>query len=140
VTRSSEAVFQAKSLQEQIVKLKPTGAVADAIKSFNAKVSAVLDGPENAPANGPKAPALSDVNSNAYDLYKGVGQVDAAPTLAQVADTTKTEHDLSTVLTQWDQVIKTDLPAINAQLKQSGLPELNPQQKPENGENQGNEE
>ena len=113
---------------------------SDKLSGNNGPNRSALYHPENPPANAPKPSALSDVNSNAYDLYKGVGQVDAAPTPAQVADTTKTERDLTIVLTQLDQVIKTDLPAINMQLKQAGLTELNPQQKPEHGENQGNEE
>jgi hypothetical protein len=140
VSRSSEAVFQAKSLQEQMEKLKPTGDVAGALKAFQAKVSTALDGPENHSPNAPKPPTLSDVNGSAYDLYKNVSQVNASPTAAQVASASKTEEDLATVLAQWAQVIKTDLPAVNVQLKQAGLPELNPQQKPESGENQRNEE
>ena len=140
VTSSSEAVLQAKSIQEQTTKLKPTGALADTVKAFEAKVTALLDGPENPPANAPKPPSLSDVNENAYSIYKMVGQVDAAPTPAQVADTTKVEHDLSTLLNQWTSVLKGDLPTLNSQLKLAGLPEINPQQKPQDGENQGNEE
>src|SRR6185369_182469 len=65
-SRSSEAVLQIKSVQEQIKKLQPSGAVAEALKNFSAKVDAALDGPENPPANAPKPVALGDVNGNAY--------------------------------------------------------------------------
>jgi photosystem II stability/assembly factor-like uncharacterized protein len=140
VNRSSVAVLRAKSLQEQVAKLKPTGALADSVKTFNGKISAVLEGPENPPANAAKPPSLSDVNENAYSIYKMVGQVDAGPTPAQIGDAANTDRDLSGLLARWDQILKTDLPAINAQLKQAGLSELNPQQKPADGENQGNEE
>ncbi len=140
VARSSEAVLQAKSIQEQSGKLQPTGALADALKAFNAKLSAALEGPENPPANAPKPPSLSGVNESAYSLYKMIGQVDAAPTPAQTADSSKIDHDLPLVMNQWNQVLKFELPKINAQLKQAGLPEIDPQQKPVDGENQGNEE
>jgi photosystem II stability/assembly factor-like uncharacterized protein len=140
VDNSSVAVLQAKSVEEQVSKLKPTGAVGEALKSFHEKVSALLEGPENPPANAPKPPSLSGVNENAYSVYKMVGQVDAGPTPAQVTETAKTDAELATVLKQWQQILSTDLPAINTQLKQAGLTEINPQQKPEDGENQGNEE
>jgi photosystem II stability/assembly factor-like uncharacterized protein len=140
VSRSSEAVLQAKSVQEQIKNLKPASSLADALKGFDSKVSAALNGPENPPADAPKPSSLSSVNETAYSLYKMVGQVDAAPTPAQLADTSNLDRDLPTVMNQWNQIVKTDLPAINTQLKQAGLPEINPRQKPENGENQGNEE
>lgn len=140
VSRSSEAVLQAKSLQEQIEKLKATGPIADSVKAFSARVATALEGPENPPANAPKPASLSSVNENAYELYKLVSEVDAAPTTAQVNESAKVERDLPGVLTAWEQLLKTDLPAINNQLKQAELPEINPEQKPEHGENQGNEE
>ena len=140
VERSSVAVLQAKSVQEQVAKLKPTGALETALKAFNAKVETELHGPESPPANGPKPVTLSGVSEYSYELYGQVSQVDAAPTAAQVNAAAGVEKDLPTALSAWEQVIKTDLPAINAQLKQAGLPEINPQQKPEHGENQGNEE
>jgi hypothetical protein len=140
VNSSSTAVLQAKSVQEQIDKLKATGAVADSLKAFNTKLSSLLEGPENLPANTSKPPSLSEANENAYSLYKMVGQVDAAPTPVQVAQANKVESELTGLLRQWNQIVSSDLPAINAQLKQAGLSEINPQQKPEHGENQGNEE
>jgi photosystem II stability/assembly factor-like uncharacterized protein len=140
LSRSSEAVLQAKSIQEQVKKLKPTAPLADALKAFDAKVSAALDGPENPPANAPKPPSLTGVNDGVYSLYKMVGQVDAAPTPAQVADSSKIDHDLPLVIDQWNQIVKTDLPVINSQLKQAGLSQIDPQQKPVDGEDQGNEE
>jgi hypothetical protein len=140
VDRSARAVLQAKSVQEQVAKLKPTGAAADAVKAFSAKVSTALDGPENAPANGPKPPTLSGVNGEAYELYKMIGEPDAGPTAAQVQAVAKVEKDFPAVVAAWDQIVKTDLPVINAQLKKAGLTEINPQEKPENGENQGDEE
>lgn len=139
VTRSSEAVFQAKSVQEQIAALHPSDAVVAALKAFDEKVSAALNGPKPA-ANAAKTPSLSSVNDDAYSLYKMVGQVDAAPTPAQERDTTKLEQDLPVVLNQWTAILKADLPAINTQLRSAGLPEINPQKKPEHAESQGNEE
>ncbi|HWR13982.1 MAG TPA: hypothetical protein VN577_04085 [Terriglobales bacterium] len=138
VERSSVAVLQAKSVQEQIGKLKPTGAVADALKAFSSKVTAALDGPENPPAGAAKVTSLSDLNDHAYTLYGLVGQVDAAPTAAQLAALAKVEGEFPAGLAAWEQVVKTDLPGINAQLKQAGLAEINPQQKPEHGHSQGN--
>jgi photosystem II stability/assembly factor-like uncharacterized protein len=140
VSRSSEAVLQIKSVQEQIKKLQPTGATADALKRFSAKVDAALDGPENPPANAQKPVALGDANGNAYSLYGMIGQVDAAPTAVQVKEANVVDHQLLQALAAWEQVVKTDLPAINAQLKQAGLQEIDLKQAPTNGESQGDEE
>ncbi|HEU4401828.1 MAG TPA: glycoside hydrolase [Candidatus Polarisedimenticolia bacterium] len=140
VDRSSRAVFQAVSLRQQATRLEATGAPADALKTFTAKVSAALDGPENPPAAGPKPAALNDVNGDAYSLYGMVGQVDAAPTAAQLAAAAKIEHDLAAVVGAWEETLKSELPALNARMKQAGLPELDPEKKPEKGETQGNEE
>jgi hypothetical protein len=140
ISQSSVAVLQAKSVQEQVAKLKPTGALADALKAFNAKVTAALEGPENPPANSPKPPSLSSVNGDAYSLYGMIGQADVAPTSAQVQAVAKLDGEIPVALNQWSQIMKTDLPAINTQLKQAGLPEINPELKPVDGESQGDEE
>jgi photosystem II stability/assembly factor-like uncharacterized protein len=140
VDRSSQAVFQAKSVQEQIEKIKPTGTLTSPLKEFKEKVDAALEGPENLPSGSAKPPALNDVNEHSYELYKMIGQVDAAPTAAQQDETARVERELPQAIATWDRIVKTDLPPINTQLKQAGLTEINPEQKPEHGENQGNEE
>jgi len=124
VNDSSKAVLQAKSAQEQLGKLQPTGSVADAVKAFQKRVSGVLEGAEAAGGAKP-APGLSDVNEGASGLYTAVGQVDAAPTAAQTAAVDALGKELPGLLEQWQSVVTKDLPALNRQLKNAGLPEVN---------------
>jgi hypothetical protein len=140
VERSSRAVLQAVSLQEQAARVEPKGALADALKGFSAQVSTALEGPENPPAGGPKPVALKGVNDDAYSVYGIVSLGDAAPTAAQNAATAKIERDLAAAIGAWEKILKTDLPALNSSLREAGLHALDPAQKPRNGESQGNEE
>jgi photosystem II stability/assembly factor-like uncharacterized protein len=140
VDRSSRAVLQAMSLQEQATSLESKGDLAEALKAFKARVSAALEGPEDPPAGGPKPIGLSSVNDDAYSVYDMVSQVDAAPTAAQVAAVRKIERDLPSAIDAWKKIMQAELIALNASLRQAGLPELDPDRLRQNRENQGNEE
>ena len=139
VDRSSAAVFEAVSLQEQSEKLATTGAVADSLKAFTARIEAALEGEASGTA-AEKLSGLRDVNGEAYALYGMVGQADAAPTAAQVAAAAKIAHEAAPALEAWETLMRSDLPAVNARLRGAGLAVLDPGQAPEHGENQGNEE
>jgi hypothetical protein len=80
------------------------------------------------------------VNDDAYSVYGMVSQVDAAPTAVQAGATRKLEADIAPALAAWETILKTDLPALNARLKQAGLPALDPGQRPRDGDRQGNAE
>lgn len=140
VDRSSRAILQVTSLKEQSAGLERKGDLADALKAFEARLSAALDGPDDAPAGAPKTVGLSSVNDDAYSVYGMVSQVDAAPTAAQAGATRKLEADIAPALAAWETILKTDLPAVNARLKQAGQPELDPKQEPGDGEHLRNEE
>ena len=61
-------------------------------------------------------------------------------TPAQSAAAKKIESDLTPAITIWEKFLKTDLPALNASLRQAGLPELDPERKARGAESQGNAE
>jgi len=140
VESSARAVLQATSLREQADAIESKGAVADAIKTLQEKVSAALEGSEKPAAGGAKRPGLQSASEDALSVYGMVSQVDAAPTAAQVAATATIERDLPAALADWERVLKTDLPALNATLKQGGLPVLDAGRKPRNAASAGNEE
>ena len=56
LSQSSEAVLQAESLREQIKKLsaQASGGTGDALKSLDAKLAALLDGPEKPAPTSPR--------------------------------------------------------------------------------------
>ena len=99
------------------------------MKSLDAKLKALLDGPEK-PAE-PAPPGLKDVNGDIYSLYGAASgndsvakDADAAPTPALLAATGKAESDLAPLLKKWEQIKSTDLAAANQKLKAANLPEL----------------
>jgi hypothetical protein len=126
VTRSSEAVLQARSVREQLGKLAGTSNVPlkDSVKALDQQISAILEGPKDASPSASTEPALADSNSTIIALYKEVEKADAAPTVAQVAAFTKTERELEDALKRWAQVKTNEISALNRQLGAAGLPEL----------------
>lgn len=125
VTRSSDAVMQARSLREQIKKMfsSAKASLKTSLTGFDNNLSALLDG-DNGPENEEKAPALKSTNSDLIALYKAVGSADVAPTVAQVGASKKAQADLTALLSRWKELKSTQLLELNSQLKQAGLPEL----------------
>jgi photosystem II stability/assembly factor-like uncharacterized protein len=121
---TSEAVIQARSLRKQAQDLEPkaTGATAEALKSFDQKVGAVLQGP--AQPNADATPTLSKVNGAASTLYADATRADAAPTKALRDATATAEQDAAMVLKSFETIKTTDLPALNQSLRSAGLTEI----------------
>jgi len=137
ITRSSEALSQARSIHEQLEKLTVTGPLQDSVKTLDSKISALLDGAKNSSASS--ASALSANNSAVIALYKEVEKADAAPTAAQREAFTKIENELAVGVKRWDELKTADIPALNHQLGGAGLPELRldlPPQQEAGGQNE----
>ena len=138
LTRSSQAVLQAHSVQEQVKKLSAAaGATAEAIKSFNEKLSALLQAPPSA-AN--TAQTLTRLNTDLLALYEAVGQADAQPPAAQGQAADSIEHTVDAVIQQWEQIKATDIPALNRQLQPANLPTIQVQENPRSGDSQSDDE
>jgi photosystem II stability/assembly factor-like uncharacterized protein len=138
VTDTYNLYHQAVALRESIdgdeKKLGATDADAvKALKDFEAKVTR-MQGSENrggGPPGGRMAPSLMQLNQQLGGLATTVDSADSDPTPAMTGAFHDMCKDLSTVITQWNETLKTDLPALNEQLakeKLSGLPaaELKP--------------
>ncbi len=131
LSQSSEAVLQAESVRKQIKKLsaQASGGTGDALKSLDAKLAALLDGPEKPARTSVRG--LKDMNGDVFSLYGAVSgndsvakDADAAPTAAQLSTTAAVEKEIAPHLTNWNQIKATDLAAINQQLKSANIPEL----------------
>jgi hypothetical protein len=123
VSESSEAVTQAETVHEQIDKLvsQASAQLKTSLQSLDLKVSELLDGKTQ---DGKKSPNLPDTNANVTALYGQVGQADAAPTVAQIDGSNKSEADLSKMLETWKQLKVQEIPAVNRDLAAAGLPQL----------------
>ena len=138
LTRTSVAVTQAHSLQQQAQALnaKASGSGGDALKGFELKLGAVLQGAAQ-PAGGTPAPTLNRVNGAAATLYADATRSDAAPTKALLDATSIAEQDSTSVLHIFDSLKTTDLPALNQALRGAGLPEIQLQKDSAKDEDQG---
>jgi hypothetical protein len=126
MTHSTEDVTQARSAHEQLQKLagQASSPAADAISALDKKVSALLGGGGGFFAPASPKPTLSRANGEAATLYSEVGRADATPTLAQTSAVAETEKTFAAVAAQWKQVKTVDLPALNKQLHDANLPEI----------------
>jgi photosystem II stability/assembly factor-like uncharacterized protein len=138
LTASTEAGTQARSLLDQLHKIvaQPNGTLADSIKSLDRKVRTILGAPAPAVAGAAPQPTLAPEIATLGTLYGSVGQADAAPTAAQVSAAAETEHNLSAVMKRWEEINKSDLPALNRQLRSANLPEIKLESKTQADETQ----
>jgi hypothetical protein len=123
---SSKAALQAKSAQEQLQKTSASGTASDSAKALEKRIGELLEGGEEPNA----APGLATVNESIYTLYNIVGQVDAAPTPAQLQAVDAAAQQLPSLLQQWQAILTKDLPTLNQQLKSAGASEINPESAP----------
>jgi photosystem II stability/assembly factor-like uncharacterized protein len=126
MTDASRALATARSAREQLQKLNAPqgGSLVAAISDFSKKLSAVLDGagaPRSANLSGP---TLASVNGGIGALYGELDRADAAPTSAQHSALTEIEQSVAEVMKLWTALEKTDLPALNQQLRQANVPEV----------------
>ena len=117
---------QARSVLDQLHKIgsQANGALGQSIKALDQKIETILRGPMPAGAGASVEPTLTRANGAVGTLYGSVGQADAAPTAAQVNAVADTERDLSALMKRWEEIKKSDLPALNRQLKGAKLPEV----------------
>jgi hypothetical protein len=147
MTRSSEAITQARSAHEQLEKASAaaTGPTKEAIESLDKKISAVL---EVAPAPATQKPAtpatleptLTQVAGNITPLYSEIDRADAAPTPAQSQALATIERDFAFTIKRWDALRSADIPALNRQLKNASLTELHVESNMQPTEEAGDDE
>jgi len=122
------ALTEVRALRKQLQALgEQAGALRPEVEALDAKAAAV-EGPAGgffgaAPASaGPEG--LARLLGQLQQLYEIVDEVDAAPTsqaLAAVADRTQAA---TSALRRWDALQRGDAAALDARLKQAGLPGL----------------
>jgi photosystem II stability/assembly factor-like uncharacterized protein len=142
VTESSEALLQARSIQDQAQALseKSNAAVKDAVATLQKKLAALLGAPGGFFAPPSPDPTLARVNGQANILYGQVWQVDAAPTVSQSEAIAAVHHDSDDVMKRWREFKTSDLPTLNRLLHEANVPEIQPEINLQREEPQGDEE
>jgi photosystem II stability/assembly factor-like uncharacterized protein len=140
VSSSSHALLQAASLREQMEKLHPAGATAEAVESFQKKLGAVT-GEAGGFFSPPSAEVtLNRVNGEAATLYQQVWAPDAAPTVPQSEALMTVDHDSEEALKRWNAFAETDLPGLNRILRDANIPEIKLERDPHQEEEQEDED
>ncbi|HYL76082.1 MAG TPA: hypothetical protein VEU96_17865 [Bryobacteraceae bacterium] len=132
VATSYEFHHQASLLREAIAtdqkKLEKADAALKALKEFDQKVQQ-LQGAEafgggGGPRGGRPKPTFALLNRELGSLATVVDAQDAAPTPAMQTAYDDYCHDLVTVATSWNDLLKTGLPPVNDQLSKAAVPAL----------------
>ena len=141
LTSSAEAALQAHSVREQIEKLSKSASpeLKESLEKEDEEFTALLNGKEKSASNE-EAPGLDEVAGEVSGFYAQVGQVDAAPTVAQQAAAEHVSEELAEVLQQWERLKGTAIPELNHKLNIEHLPTLNVNQKPESMPESGDED
>src|ERR1700730_16063939 len=127
VSQSSEAILQAGSIRGQMQKLsdRSNPASKDALETLQKKLSTILGASGAFFAPPSDEVTLSRVNGQASSLYAQLWQVDAEPSFAQTEAMQNIERDHADVMKRWNEFKTSNLPALNRQLRQAGLSEIN---------------
>jgi photosystem II stability/assembly factor-like uncharacterized protein len=108
---------------DQLIKLKARAAerpeVAQRLEDFGQTL--VRFGPPH-PRQG--APPSLFVLESTTELFYDIQGADAAPTAAAKAAVTDLETKSGAIMDGWHKLLESDLPNLNQQLKQAGLPEI----------------
>ncbi len=133
LTRSSQALLEARSQQSQLQAIKASGAAEQAVKDYGQKLSRILKAPAadkqpeatpaQTPANAGKAEGqilLPDVQEKLGTLYKVVMGGEAAPTAAALAAAEAAGQEVEKLEQQWHQ-LQAALPGLNQTLRKAGL-------------------
>ena len=119
-----QLLTQARQLRSQ---LHNNEALASALDALIQKADDIGGTPRNrfAPADRTKPPKeqpdLASLSAKFAQIFAAVNNGDAAPTAEALKAFSAAQPDLTSVTAKWTAIKATDLPAINTQLKQSGL-------------------
>jgi photosystem II stability/assembly factor-like uncharacterized protein len=123
-----------KQLKDLAAKATNDGALSSALADFSRRLLAVL-GPPPLTYGEPVLPLETDQTSLRHllagftEVMNAVESADAAPTVEQESALRQDEKTFAATMPEWKKLLA-DLPALNAQLKQAGLPEITTNPKP----------
>jgi photosystem II stability/assembly factor-like uncharacterized protein len=141
MNETSHAMQQGGSIRAQLDKLSAqANSTKDAVEANRKKLDSLLGGAGGLFAPPTPEVTLSRVNGNASTLYQEVWKVDAEPTTSQVEAISSTEQESADVLKKWNEFKSSDLPALNRQLRDAKIPEVEVEAALGYDEAQGDEE
>ena len=131
---AAKAAAMDKQLKDLAAKVKDNAALSSALAQFGRRLTAVL-GPSPLNYGAPVIPLETDQTSLRHlladysQVLAAVESADAAPTAEQHSALRQGDDTFVGTMAEWKQLLG-DLPGLNAQLKQAGLPEITTNPKP----------
>jgi hypothetical protein len=130
IAKSARALQQVGVVRAQLEAAKAkaaSGPLAEACAALDQKLALLAGqagGRRGARGAAPAARDLGRLNGELARMFGLLQEADAAPPSQNVAAARDAASALKTLLAQWQQITTTDLPAINAKLKQAGMAEF----------------
>ena len=94
----------------------------------------------NAARGTHRLPGIDEVTAEATLLYGELEQADANPTAALLAAAAHVQKEATEVLPEWEQFKRSQLPEMNQQMRNARHPAINPDRKPTNMPQAGDED
>ncbi|HKD45253.1 MAG TPA: glycoside hydrolase [Candidatus Angelobacter sp.] len=121
------AVEQANQAHKQLQAVRQKlseGTLAAAVDQLDQKLQALIGGAGRRPGPGNEPATLGGMRTRYLALFNVLEEADVAPTTQATAALKELEQQLAPIMARWAAIKSEDLPALNAQLKQSNLPEI----------------
>jgi hypothetical protein len=133
----AKADLQAHSVMEQITGVQDP-VLAKQLATSSAALKTILEG--TGPNTTKRLPGIDKVTAEATLLYGELEQADANPTAALLTAAAHVQKEGTDVLPGWEQFKQTQLPQMNQQIRNAHRPEINPERKPTNMPQAGDED
>jgi photosystem II stability/assembly factor-like uncharacterized protein len=120
VEQANDARRQLKAIRQKLSE----GTLAAAVDQMDQKLQALVGGGGRRPGAGTEPPTLAGMRTRYLALFNVFQEADVAPSTQAAAGVKEVEQQLPPLMARWAAIKSQDIPALNAQLKQSNLPEV----------------
>ena len=127
LTTLAPAVEQANDARKQLKAVRQKlneGTLAAAVDQLDQKLQALVGGGGRRPGAATEAPTLAGMRTRYLALFNVFQEADVAPSTQAAGAVKDIEQQLPPLMTRWETIRSTDIPALNAELKRSKMPEI----------------
>jgi hypothetical protein len=120
VEQANDARRQLKAIRQKLQE----GTLAAAVDQIDAKLQTLVGGGGRRPGAGTEAPTLAGMRTRYLALFNVFQEADVAPSTQAAAGVKEVSQQQPPLMARWEAIKSQDIPALNAQLKRSNLPEV----------------
>jgi photosystem II stability/assembly factor-like uncharacterized protein len=122
----SPAVEQATAARKQLKDLqsRASGETLASVKALDQKLQALVGGVARRPGAGAEPPTLGGLRTRFLAMFGVLQEADVTPSTQATAAVTELLGQLPPLMQRWQAIKSQDIPALNQQLQNTGLPEL----------------